>query len=154
VELLLDAGADRTIAATGAYGGETAVDWAKAGRRKSIVALLSGGGQLQQVLEVAEGGSTRGITKICLAWGTRGLFPIRGSSWWGHWLCLVRLWDVLEGRAVVMRQRAAGVASMPPPSSPPHSSSAHTHAAATPSLVSARVGERPVTALEANDVNT
>jgi hypothetical protein len=50
VELLLDAGADRTIiAATGAYGGETAVDWAKTGRRESIVVLLGGEGQYRWI---------------------------------------------------------------------------------------------------------
>jgi ankyrin repeat protein len=46
VELLLDAGADRTIAATGStFGGKTAVDLAKMVGHASIVALLGGGGQ-------------------------------------------------------------------------------------------------------------
>jgi ankyrin repeat protein len=41
VELLLDAGADRTIAMTGStYGGYTAGDWAKQQGHESIVALL------------------------------------------------------------------------------------------------------------------
>jgi hypothetical protein len=45
VELLLDAGADRTIAATGSVAGMTAVDLAKHQGHESIVALLGGGGQ-------------------------------------------------------------------------------------------------------------
>jgi hypothetical protein len=46
VELLLDAGADRTIAMTGStFGGKTAVDAARIGGHESIVALLGGGGQ-------------------------------------------------------------------------------------------------------------
>jgi ankyrin repeat protein len=45
VELLLDAGADRTIAMTGSAAGATAVDAAKQERHESIVALLGGGRQ-------------------------------------------------------------------------------------------------------------
>jgi hypothetical protein len=44
VELLLDAGVDRTIAATGSTFTFTAVDAAKQQGHESIVALLGGGG--------------------------------------------------------------------------------------------------------------
>jgi ankyrin repeat protein len=46
VELLLNAGADRTIVTTGStFGGKTAVDVAKQQGHESIVALLGGGRQ-------------------------------------------------------------------------------------------------------------
>jgi ankyrin repeat protein len=46
VELLLDAGADRTIVTTGStFGGKTAVDWAKQQGHEPVVVLLGGGWQ-------------------------------------------------------------------------------------------------------------